>query len=147
MTSYHYQMLGNIFYNRNMRYQVCLINQSLKNGQIPQFWLFFAKIMLIMHNWLIMHDLLPLNVENILYYQNMQYQVDPTDQTPENDQKPLFGSMDHSKTHFRDFWMILHDLVTLLNVEKHFVLSLYAISGPSEVPKSRKWQKTVFMNN
>ena len=29
-------------------------------------------------------------LRNILYYHNMQYQVDPTDQTPENGQKPLF---------------------------------------------------------
>ena len=34
-------------------------------------------------------------LENILYYHNMQYKVDPTDQSPENSQKPhfwLFGS-------------------------------------------------------
>ena len=29
----------------------------------------------------------------------------------------IFGSMDHSKMHFRDVWIILHDLVTLLNVK------------------------------
>ena len=102
-------------------------------------------------------------LENIKYYHNMEYQVDPTVQTPENGQKRLFwlfgsfknaflwflnepswhgniaeswktfstiticniksiqqtklkkmaknlffGSLDHSKMHFPDFWMIQH---------------------------------------
>ena len=29
----------------------------------------------------------------------------------------FFGTLDHSKMHFRDVWMILHDLVTLPNVK------------------------------
>ena len=29
-------------------------------------------------------------VENVQYYHNMQYQVDPMDRTPENGQKPRF---------------------------------------------------------
>ena len=108
----------------------------------------------------------------------MQYQVDLTDQTPENGQKPLFGpfgsfknaflcllndppwpgsvadcwktfssikicniksiqqpnlqkmaknllfgTLDHSKIHFPDFSMILHDLAVLPIVGKHLVLS------------------------
>ena len=57
----------------------------------------------------------------------------------------FFGSLDHSKMHFRDFWMILQDLVTLLNVGKHFVLSQYAISSRSNRPKSRKQPKPSFL--
>ena len=127
----------------------------------------------------------------------MQYQVDPTDQTPENGPKPLFrpfgsfknaflwflddppwpcnvarcwktfsfiticniksiqqtkllkmaknlifSSLDHSKMHFCDVWMILHDLVTLPNVIKHLMLSQYAISRWSDGPNSRKWPIT-----
>ena len=68
----------------------------------------------------------------------MQYQVEPTDQTQENDQKPHFGTLDHSKMLPGDFWMILHDLVVLPNVGKHIVLSSYAISSRSINPKSRK---------
>ena len=130
----------------------------------------------------------------------MQYQVDPTDQSPENGQKPLFwlfgsfknaflwhlndpswpgnvaecwkafstiticnieliqqtklqkmaknlffGSLDHSKMHFCDLWMILHDLVTLPKVGTHLVLSQYAISSRSNRPNSRKWPKTSFL--
>ena len=129
----------------------------------------------------------------------MQYQVDPTDQTPENGQKPrfwlfgssknafawllndpswpgdlaegwktfstiticnikstqqiktqkiaknlVFGSLDHPKTHLRDFWIILHDLLTLQRVGKHLVLSQYAISSRSNRPNPRKWPKTTF---
>ena len=124
----------------------------------------------------------------------MQYQVDPTDQTPENGLKHLFwlfgsfknaflwslndpswpgdvaeswktfstiticnikstqqtklqkmtknlffGSLDHSKMHFFDFWMILHDLVMLQNGRKRSVLSQYAISSWSDQPIWRKW--------
>ena len=127
----------------------------------------------------------------------MQYQVDLTDQTPENGQKPLFGpfgsfknaflcllndppwpgsvadcwktfssikicniksiqqpnlqkmaknllfgTLDHSKIHFPDFSMILHDLAVLPIVGKHLVLSKYAISSRSNRPNSRKWPKT-----
>ena len=130
----------------------------------------------------------------------MQYQVDPTDQTPENGQKPLFwhfgsfkkdfswllndpsqpgdlaeswktfstiticniksiqqtklkkmaknlffGLFDHSKKHFCDLWMILHDLVTLPKVGKHLVLSQSAISSRSNRPNSRKRPKTSFL--
>ena len=128
----------------------------------------------------------------------MQYQVDPTDQTPENGRKPLFwhfgsskhaffwllnecsnmsdimakllgsfsiikicntrlirstklkkmaknlffGSLDHSKMPFCDFWMIHHDLVLLPKVKKHLVPSKYAISSRSNRPNTRKWPKT-----
>ena len=36
------------------------------------------------------------------FSQPMQYQVDPTDQTPENGQKPLFWPFGSFKTHFCD---------------------------------------------
>ena len=130
----------------------------------------------------------------------MQYQLDQTDQTRENDQKPLFwpfgssknaflrslndpswpgniagswktfstiticniksiqqtklkkmakniffGLLDHSKMHFCDLWMILHDLVTFSVVGKYLVLSQYAILSRSNRPNSRKWPKTSFL--
>ena len=56
----------------------------------------------------------------------------------------FFGSLDHSKMHFRDFWMIVHDLVRLPNPEKDLVPSQSAISSRSNRPKSRKWPKTFF---
>ena len=57
----------------------------------------------------------------------------------------FFGSLDHSKMHLCDFWMILHDLATLPKVGKHLVLSQYAISSRSNRPNSRKWPKTSFL--
>ena len=51
----------------------------------------------------------------------------------------FFGSLDHSKMHFLDFWMILHDLVMLQNGRKRSVLSQYAISSWSDQPNWRKW--------
>ena len=57
----------------------------------------------------------------------------------------LFGTLDHSKMHFSDFWMIQLDLVTLQKVGKHLVLSQYAISSRSNRPNSRKWPKTSFL--
>ena len=53
----------------------------------------------------------------------------------------IFGSLDHSKMHFCDFWMIL----TLPNVGKHLILSQYAISSRSNRPNSRRWPKTSFL--
>ena len=70
----------------------------------------------------------------------MQHQVNPTNQTQDNGQKPHFGTLDHSKMLFCDFRMILHDLI----VGKHLVLSEYAISSGSDRPKSRKRPKTYF---
>ena len=57
----------------------------------------------------------------------------------------IFGSLDHSKTHFEGFWMTQHDLVVLPNVEKHIVLPKYAISSGSNRPKSRKQPKTCIL--
>ena len=54
----------------------------------------------------------------------------------------FFGSLDHSKIAFCDFWMIPHDLVLLPKVKKHLVPSKYAISSRSNRPNSRKWPKT-----
>ena len=60
--------------------------------------------------------------------------------------KNLFiGSLDHSKMHFCDFRMTLHNMATLPNVGKHLVLSHYATSSRSNRPKSRKWPKTSFL--
>ena len=57
----------------------------------------------------------------------------------------FFGSLDHSKMHFGDIWMILHDLVMLSNAGKRLVLLHYAISSRSNRPKSRKWPKNSFL--
>ena len=54
------------------------------------------------------------------------------------DKNLVFGSLDHSKMHFYEFWVILHDLVTLPNVGKHLVLSQYAIWSPYDQPILRK---------
>ena len=43
-------------------------------------------------------------IENIKYYHNMQYQDDPTDLTPENDQKPLFLPFGSFKNAF--LWLL-----------------------------------------
>ena len=68
----------------------------------------------------------------------MQYQVDLTDQTPENGQKPLFGASGSLKNAFLSSLNDLHEVVTLLKVGKHLVLSKYAISSRSNIPNSRK---------
>ena len=57
----------------------------------------------------------------------------------------LFGTLDHSKIHFPDFSMILHDLAVLPIVGKHLVLSKYAISSRSNRPKSWKRPKSPFL--
>ena len=72
----------------------------------------------------------------------MQCQLDPTDQTQENDQKPPFW-------HFGSFknallWH-LNDPSWLSNAGKHLVLLHYAISSRSNRPKSRKRPKTCFL--
>ena len=56
-----------------------------------------------------------------------------------------FGSLDHSKMHFCDIWMILHDLVMLPNTGTHLVLSQYAISSRSNRINSRKLPRTSFL--
>ena len=84
-------------------------------------------------------------LENIKYYHSMQHQVDPTDQSPEIGQKPLFWLFGSFKMHFCDIWMILHDLVMFLNAGIHLIRLHYAISGLSNRPKSRKWPKTSFL--
>ena len=65
----------------------------------------------------------------------MQYQVNLTTPSQEN---LIFGILDHSKLHFSEIWMILHDLVVVHNVGKHSVLSWYAISSQPTRSKSRK---------
>ena len=60
-------------------------------------------------------------------------------------QNLFFRTLDHSKMHFRDFWIILSDLVTYPNVGKHLELSKYAISSRFKRSKSRKQPKTSFL--
>ena len=50
----------------------------------------------------------------------------------------FFGSLDHSKMHFCDLCMLLHDLVILPKVGKHLVLSQYAVSSRSNRPNRPK---------
>ena len=74
-----------------------------------------------------------------------QYAISSRSNRPKSKKRPktyLFGTLDHSKMHFCDFWMILHDLVLLPKVEKHLVPSKYAISSRSNRPNSIKWPKT-----
>ena len=72
----------------------------------------------------------------------MQYQMDPTDQTQENDQKAhfwLFGSFKNA------FWWFLNDSACAPNVFEHSHLSDYAISSWSDRPNSRKCPKMSFL--
>ena len=39
-------------------------------------------------------------LENIKFYHQVKYQVDPTDQTQDNGQNHIFGTSDHSKNAF-----------------------------------------------
>ena len=76
----------------------------------------------------------------------MQYQVNLTTPSQEN---LIFGILDHSKLHFSEIWMILHDLVVVPNVGKHSVLTKYTISSRPINPKSRKpcfWDFGSFKN-
>ena len=75
----------------------------------------------------------------------MQYQVDPTDQTRENGQKPLFWLFWWLKNAFLGFLNDPSWHVRLPNVGKHLVLSQYAISSRSKRPNPRKWPKTSFL--
>ena len=54
------------------------------------------------------------------------------------DKNLVFGSLDHSKIHFHELWMVRHDLVTLPNVRKRLAVSQYAIWSPNDQPILRK---------
>ena len=62
-------------------------------------------------------------MRNILYYHNMQYQVDPTDQTPDNGQKPHFLPIFAYLMLIMHTQLIMHDLLSLLSPQKRFYLS------------------------
>ena len=144
MTCYHSQMVRNILYYHNMQYQVDPTDQTPENGQKRLFWLFgsFKNAFLWFLNepswhgnvakcWKISSTITICNIMPIKQskLQKMAKNV-------------FFGSLDHSKMHFCDLWMILHDLVMLPEVGRHLVISQYAISNR---PKTRKWPKTSFL--
>ena len=58
---------------------------------------------------------------------------------------PLAATGRGVKMYFCYVWMILHDLVTLPNVKKLFVLSHYAIPSRSNNVNTWKWPKTLFL--
>ena len=77
----------------------------------------------------------------------MQYQVDPTDQTPENDPKLLFCLSDHFLTISDPFLWLLSDPAWTGDVAKfreHLVLSQYAISSRYQKTKLKKMIKNFF---
>ena len=78
-------------------------------------------------------------LEIIKNYHHMQYQVDPTDQTPENGQKPHFWLFGSFKNAF--FWFLNDPGSALLlpNRSDHLVWSKYAISSWPDGPNLRKW--------
>ena len=86
------------------------------------------------------------NVGNVFYYHyaiQSRFQRLNSRNWPKT---PFFGTVECSKTHFSDFWMNLHELVTLLIVGKRLILLQYAISARSNRPKKwRKWPKMSFL--
>ena len=78
-----------------MQYQINRTYQTGYTGQKPYFWPFLGSFLhklweLCIINYICMTCYQSQMLRNILYHPNMQYQVDPTDQIPENGQKPLF---------------------------------------------------------
>ena len=87
--------------------------------------------------------------DSIKYYHIRQQKPNPTNLAEEIDKKTLFWHFAAFKIHFSDFWMELHDLLRLLNIENHLVLSWYEISSRSKRPKSRNilfWHFGSFKN-
>ena len=147
MTCYHCQTLKNILYYHNMQYQVDPTDQTPENGQKPLFWLFgsFKSAFLWFLNdpswpgeaaesWKTFYTITICNIKSI--------QQTKVQKIAKN---LIFGSLDHSKMHLCDIWMILHDLVMLSNAGKHLFLSHYAISSRFKTRNSRKWPKTPFL--
>ena len=75
-------------------------------------------------------------LRNIHSYQNMQYQVSPTDQTQENGQKPLFWLLGPFKRPFGGFWMIQRDQILSKCWQN--------VSSQSVALNSRKWRNPCF---
>ena len=80
--------------------------------------------------------------KHCLFYQNMQYQVDPTDKTQENGQKCHFWLIWSFKNKCLTF---LNDPACAPNILERLFLSDYAISSWPDRPNSRKWPKTSFL--
>ena len=131
-----------------MQYQVDPTDQTQENGQKPLFWPFrsFKKAFLrslndpswpgnIAESWKTFSTITICNIKSI--------QQTKLKKTAKN---LFFGSLDHSKMHFCDSWMILHDMVRWPNVEKQLLQSWYAISSTSWLPISRKWPKPIIFS-
>ena len=69
----------------------------------------------------------------------MQYQVDPTDQSPENGQKPLFWLFGSFKNEILWFLNDPAYAISWPNRQDHLVLSKYAIPSWPDGPNLRKW--------
>ena len=130
-----------------MQYQVDTRDQTSENGQKPLFWLFgsFKNAFL----WLLNDPSPPGNLaeswktfSTITICNIKSIQETKLQKMAKN---LFFGSLDHSKMHFCDLWMILHNLVMLHKVGGHLVPSQYAISSRSNRPNSRKRPKTSFL--
>ena len=65
-----------------MQYKVDPTDQAQENGQKPLLWLFGSFKNAFSEFWMILHDLVML--KNVKYYPNMQYQVNPINQSWEN---------------------------------------------------------------
>ena len=127
-----------------MQYQVDPTDQTQENGQKPLFWLFGSSKNAFA--WLLNNPSRPGDLAGSwkTFSTTTVCNIKSIQQTkPQKMAKNLyFGSLDHPKMHLRDFWMTLHDLVTLRKVGKHLVLSKYAIASRSNRPNCRKWPKT-----
>ena len=78
--------------------------KAKKTSHKPLFWLFLHKLCWLCKTNYTEHDRYRYQIlETIWYYLNMQYQVDPTDQTPENGQKPYFWIFGSFKNAFVTF--------------------------------------------
>ena len=134
-----------------MQYQVDTRHQTPENGQKPLFWLFgsFKNAFLwslhasswpsnIAESWKVFSTITICNIKSI-----QQTKLQKMAKTLH------FGSLDHSKMHLCDFWIILQDLVTLPKVGKHLVLLQYAVSSRSNRsnrPKPFFWLLGSFKN-
>ena len=80
----------------------------------------------------------------------MQFEVDPMDDTQENGEKPHFWLFCTLCTffallHIMHTYLIVRDLEPQPDLKKYLGLPSYKILSQSELPKSRKWQKNLFL--
>ena len=96
--------------------------------------------------WMVQPDLNDVQiVDTVMFYQDMQYQVNRMHKTQEKVQKPHFWLFGSFKKAF--FWF-LNDptwVIWCSNHAEHLVLTKYAISSRSNARKSRNWPKTLWI--